>query len=114
MYSQKQVLKGKYEIISKKMSYELPKYQAELRGVIIDRSTGQTINYATIIVNDSLGVMSNEKGYFSLKIPEGKHKITTKNIGNTTITTKKIKFRESEIIEIYFYLGYIKQFSENL
>jgi hypothetical protein len=66
---------------------ELSAQKHTLFGYIKDKTTGETLIGATISIEDrSIGTASNNYGFYSLTIPQGKHRIECSYIGYQLFT----------------------------
>ena len=77
-----------------------------IKGVIKDAATGETIPFATVMVeNSKLGTYANTSGFFFLKgIPVGKQKISSNALGYTK-NTINIDVKSNETFSITFKLN---------
>ena len=76
----------KYQVINKQIVIFKPKLNDEIeyfiKGYITDESTGEKLVYTNIYLPDfSQGTISNEYGFYSLKLPEGQNKLVFSYIG---------------------------------
>ena len=78
--------------MAQRSNYDNQDYVSYIKGIVLDNSTNQPIEYATIkIINPDdntviTGTISNEDGYFKLdKLQPGKYNITIEFIGYDTI-----------------------------
>lgn len=65
-----------------------------INGTVIDQKTKEPLSYATIhIPNTLIGTITNDAGYFELKVPTKEEEITFSYIGyeDQTISLKKVK-----------------------
>ncbi len=76
-------------------------------GYVKDRRTKNFLSSANITVegHTELGTITNENGFFKIEVTPSNYQFTASNIGNTDLTTKSIKIRPNEKLEIHFYLG---------
>lgn len=66
-----------------------------LSGYVRDAGTGEDMIGATVaIIGTSYGAISNEYGFFSLRVPSGEYKVVVKSLGYRTDTTR-IKLEEN-------------------
>ena len=69
---------GDQVIISKKKYYEI-------YGIIRDKSTNDALTAASVyVMNKNIGISTNDYGYYSLKLPEGKHVLIFSFLGMNT------------------------------
>ncbi|MFZ4462957.1 MAG: SusC/RagA family TonB-linked outer membrane protein [Bacteroidales bacterium] len=76
----------------------------ELKGVIKDKSTGETLpGVDVLVVGTTMGITADLDGKYSLKVPAGTHKITAHLVGyeNQTVT---VTLQENQVFVLDFSL----------
>ncbi len=70
-----------YEIIDNQVLISKKKH-FELYGIIRDKSTKEALTAATVYINNTnIGISTNNYGYYSLKVPKGKHTLIASYLG---------------------------------
>ena len=73
-----------------------------LNGNVKDQATGEAIIRAVLRIEElpSLGVLSNEYGFYSLTLPSGNYSVVVSQVGYETLV-QKIKLDSSKSINFY-------------
>ncbi|MDT0644512.1 TonB-dependent receptor [Zunongwangia sp. F363] len=80
-----------------------------LSGTVTDNASNETLIGVNVLIPEkNTGVVTNEYGYFSLKLPEGSYELQVSYLGYATIS-RQIELRENTRIDIQ-----LRQSSESL
>lgn len=69
-----------------------------LSGTVINLETGEPIpNLAVLIRGTDIGTVTNQQGYYSLKIPAGTHFLETRSLGNEDVLKKVLLYNSGSL-----------------
>lgn len=77
---------------------------AEIKGFVYNKKTGEGVSYATVVVADKpLGAMTDENGFFTLgEVAPGKYMISVITVGYDTLeTTVDLKPYKPQVLKLY-------------
>ena len=70
----------------------------KIQGLITDLETNAPLsNVAIIVGNERTGTVSDIDGKYSLELPQGIHMLTTRSLGNTSVTKRVIVYNNGEL-----------------
>lgn len=84
--------------------------QIEFRGRVLDRASNLGVPYATVfLTGTTLGVSTDENGYFSMQIPEGSYEVLVKMVGyQPSIIRLATRDMQPEAFEIFLTPAYVE------
>ncbi len=101
--SEREIIKGRYEVINREKTNIK---ESKILCNIYDKKDNAPISNAAIQLNElKIGGFTNNEGNFEFEVPPGNYTITVINAGNTTLTTKIMKFEPFNKTVIKFELG---------
>ncbi|WP_108172205.1 TonB-dependent receptor [Christiangramia gaetbulicola] len=76
----------------------LSKRKFVIKGRITEKETNAPLSNVAIILGDGqTGTVSDIDGYYSLELPQGIHMLTTRSMGNTSVTKRVIIYNNGEL-----------------
>lgn len=76
----------------------LSKRKFVIKGRITERETNAPLSNVAIILGDGqTGTVSDIDGFYSLELPQGIHMLTTRSMGNTSVTKRVIIYNNGEL-----------------